>query len=78
MPYKCCNPFDLPEHSSREKQFSTVQDWMIVKAPNISPGSKICDSCRKKLSKLTSVPTTPMISPESESELYLDEQEITA
>ena len=50
---------------------------MIVKAPNISPGSKICDSCRKKLSKLTSVPTTPVISPESESESYLDEQEIT-
>ena len=51
---------------------------MIVKAPNISPGLEICDSCMKKLSKLTSVPTTPVISPESESEPNLDEQEITA
>ena len=76
----CCNPFDITghEYSSRKKKWRTVQDWMIVKAPHISTGSKICDSCRKKLSKVSSTPSTPTVSPESDSEPYLDKQDVVA
>ena len=78
MAYRCCNPFDLPGHSNCRKQLRNVQEWMIMKSPNISIGSKICDNCRKKLSKVTSSPPSPNITPESESELYLDKEELTA
>lgn len=49
----CCNPFNLSRHnwSTRKKNLRLVQKWMCEKA-DISMGSKICDSCRKKLSKL--------------------------
>ena len=59
MAQSCCNPFDIPGHawSSRKKNLRPVTAWMLVRAPHISTDSKICDTCRKKLSK-QSLPET--------------------
>ena len=48
-----CNPFNLPGHtwSSRKKNFRPVTAWICERVPHISIGMKICDTCRKKLSK---------------------------
>ena len=48
----CCNPFDIPGHSwnSRKKSLRSVSEWMCNKA-DITMGSNICDTCRKKLAK---------------------------
>ena len=46
----CCNPFNKPHHFIRKKsQRRVVTDRMCEKVPSISPGEKICDSCRKQL-----------------------------
>ena len=47
----CCNPFNIPRHAwgTRKKNQRFVTEWMCEKAPNISIGSKICDTCRRKL-----------------------------
>ena len=60
----CCNPFDIPGHawSSRKKNLRPVTEWMCERAPYISIGSKICDTCRKKLSK-----ESPVLTPEPDS-----------
>ena len=74
MAHSCCNPFDIPGHawSTRKKSLRPVTELMCERAPYISIGSKICDTCRKKLSKespvLTSEPDSP--SPVAE-ELYV-------
>ena len=49
----CCNPFDIPGHtwSSRRKNLRPVTAWMCERPPHITIGMKICDTCRKKLSK---------------------------
>ena len=53
MAHSCCNPFAIPGHEffSQKKSLKTVQEWMVEKVPKISRGSRICDSCRKKLAK---------------------------
>ena len=53
MAQSCCNPFDIPGHtwSSRRKNLRPVTAWMCERAPHITIGMKICDTCRKKLSK---------------------------
>ena len=53
MAQSCCNPFDMPGHtwSSRRKLLRPVTAWMCERAPHITIGMKICDTCRKKLSK---------------------------
>ena len=53
MAQSCCNPFDIPGHtwSSRKKNLRPVTAWMYERAPHITIGMKICDICRKKLSK---------------------------
>ena len=53
MAQSCCNPFDIPGHTwcSRRKNLRPVTAWMCERAPHISVDSKICDTCRKKLSK---------------------------
>ena len=53
MAQSCCNPFDIPGHtwSSRRKNLRPVTAWRCERAPHISIGSKIYDTCRKKLSK---------------------------
>ena len=58
MAESCCNPFNLPRHnwSTRRKNLRQVKQWMCEKA-DISVGSKICDSCRKKLAKLPDLET---------------------
>ena len=47
----CCNPFNISRHAwgTRKKNLRFVTEWMCEKAPNISIGSKICDTCRRKL-----------------------------
>lgn len=47
----CCNPFQKANHSSVRKNLRPVTKWMCEKVPSIIEGSKICDDCRKKLSK---------------------------
>ena len=64
MAQSCCNPFDIPGHnwSSRTKNLRPVMEWMCERAPQIPIGSKICDTCRKKLSK-----QPPVLLPEPDS-----------
>ena len=64
MAQSCCNPFDIPGHSwgSRRKNLRPVTVWMCERAPHILIGSKICDTCRKKLSK-----EAPVFDPEPDS-----------
>ena len=70
MAQSCCNPFDIPGHSwsSRTKNLRPVTAWMCERAPQISIGSKICDTCRKKLSKEPPVLIPEPDSPSSEAE----------
>ena len=76
MAHSCCNPFDIPGHawSTRKKNLRPVTEWMCERAPNISIGSKICDTCRKKLSKKLPVlppePDSPSVEAE-ETEVYI-------
>ena len=58
MAESCCNPFNLPRHnwSTRKKNLRLVKQWMCEKA-DVSMGSKICDSCRKKLARLPDLET---------------------
>ena len=76
MAHSCCNPFDIPGHawSTRKKNLRPVTEWMCERAPNISIGSKICDTCRKKLSKelpvLPPEPDSPSVEAE-ETEVYV-------
>ena len=50
----CCNPLELPNHSwTSKKNLRLVTKWMCEKATKILMGSKICDSCRKKLTKIS-------------------------
>ena len=53
MAQSCCKPFDIPGHtwSSHRKNLRPVTAWMCEIAPHITIGMKICDTCRKKLSK---------------------------
>lgn len=46
----CCNPFEKKGHNTI-KNLRPVQDWMLHIKPSITPEMKICDSCRKQLSK---------------------------
>ena len=64
MSYFCCNPFGIPGHSwnSRKKKLRSVSAWMCGRAPQITTGSKICNTCRKKLSK-----DQPVLIPELDS-----------
>ena len=64
MAQSCCNPFDILGHtwSSRRKNLRLVTAWMCERASNISIGSKICDMCRKKLSKESQDVTEPIVS----------------
>ena len=76
MAHSCCNPFDIPGHawSTRKKNLRPVTEWLCERAPNISIGSKICDTCRKKLSKelpvLPPEPDSPSVEAE-ETEVYV-------
>ena len=75
----CCNPFSLPSHnwSSRKKNLRPVQEWMLAKV-DVPLGSKICDSCRKKLSKLPDFDDNsdpPADSDASVGEQYVDANE---
>lgn len=53
----CCNPFELPNHASQRKGLRPVSEWMCEKAPKISMRDRICDSCRKKLAKVSLSPS---------------------
>ena len=59
----CCNPFNIAGHSwsSRKKNLRPVKEWMCEKAPHITLGLKICDTCRKKLSDLSAPLSTPLL-----------------
>ena len=59
MDQSCCNPFEISDHtwSSRRKNLRPVIAWMCERAPHITIGMKICDTCRKKLSKELPDPT---------------------
>ena len=65
MAQSCCNPFDIPGHnwSSRRKNLRPVTAWMCETAPHITIGMKICDTCRKKLSKESTKSVTSEVDP---------------
>ena len=58
----CCNPFDLPGlyWNSRGKGVRPVTAQMCERAPQLSIGDKICDRCRKRVSKLVPVEPTEL------------------
>ena len=70
MAHSCCNPFDIPGHawSSHKKNLRPVTERMCERAPYISIGSKICDTCKKKLSRESPVLTPEPDSPSPEAE----------
>ncbi len=75
MAHCCCNPFDIPGHgsSSRKENLRNVTAWMCERAPQISLNSKICGTCRKKLSeKPPSSSMTETDSSGQENEPYLE------
>ena len=48
---ECSNPFGKSGHRVRDKKkLRNVTDWMLEKFDDLSKETKICDSCRKKLS----------------------------
>jgi len=65
MSQSCCNPFDILGHtwSSPRKNLTA---WMCERAPHIAIGMKICETCRKKLSK-KSPDTTESVTSEPDS-----------
>ena len=69
MAQTCCNPFDIPGHiwSSRSKNLRPVTAWMCERAPQVIIGSKICDTCRKKLSNEPPAPVSKKDSSSSET-----------
>ena len=54
----CCNPFSIRGHTARKSALRPVANWMCEKHPLVQMGSKICDTCRKKLAKFSEVPTS--------------------
>ena len=48
---KCCNPFKEEKHTTDKKYIRNVTEWMCSLNLNIEMGMKICDKCRKKLSR---------------------------
>lgn len=53
--YRCCNPFNLSGHQKRRNSLRPVTAWMKEKFRGIGEGARICDSCRKKLTKVVNV-----------------------
>ena len=49
------------------KNLRPVSGWMREKAPNISIGARICDTCRKKLSSWAFIPDVPVVSADTNS-----------
>ena len=56
----CCNPFQIEGHTARKNSLRPVTKWMCEKNPLIQMGSRICDTCRKKLAKVSEVPNIPL------------------
>ena len=80
MAESCCNPFNLPRHdwSTRNKDLRIVKPWMCEKAA-VTVGSKICDTCRKKLANLPDLESVCMSGVDSKrEEHYLDVPEASA
>ena len=63
------------------KNLRPITAWMCERAPQISIGSKICDTCRKKLSKEPPVflpePDSPSSDPK-EAEVYVQIPEVVS
>ena len=51
--YTCCNPLGKMNHSSKKKNLREVLPWMYERVPSIPVGAKICDECRKQISRLS-------------------------
>ena len=67
----CCNPFNKVHHTVRKKSLlRAVTKQMCNKVPSMLPGEKICHTCRKKVSAM-STPTEPE---QSQSRPLIDEQ----
>lgn len=54
----CCNPFKKDRHQGVKRSVRPVTDWMCDMFDTIVVGMKICDSCRKELSKQKQVTDT--------------------
>ena len=67
----CWNPFNKSNHNAKRKNLRPVTRWMCEQAANISVGMRICDSCRKALTRtppcLPEVESQPSVLPEQES-----------
>ena len=59
-------------HTSKRKNLRPVTKWMCEKAPLVSIGTRICDSCRKKLSAVV-IPAVPV---ESDTNSDCDTEEL--
>ena len=68
----CCNPFKISGHTAKRSALRSVTNWMCEKHSQVQRGSKICDTCRKKLAKLSEAPTLDLecdVSPLTQSDL---------
>ena len=52
----CCNAFQIQGYTARKSSLRPVTKWMREKNSSIQVGSKICDTCRKRLAKVSSTP----------------------
>ena len=76
----CCNPFDIQGHywSIHGKNLKPVTERMGDRAPYLSVGTMICNTCRKKVSKM--VPPQPVLlslpnTPSQDDSVYFPEAE---
>ena len=72
----CCNPFEKPDHSAKRKNLRLVTERMCKIVPSIQMGSRICDDCRKRISKI--IPETATSNLEVWNDPYIDHLESVA
>jgi hypothetical protein len=49
---QCCNPFDESGHNNVRNNLRNILPWITEKLPHLNSDHKVCDKCRKKISKL--------------------------
>jgi hypothetical protein len=48
----CCNPFNESGHNNARNNLRNRLPWKTEKLPQLDSDHKVCDKCRKKISKL--------------------------
>jgi hypothetical protein len=64
----CCYPFDESGHNNVKNNLINVLPWMTEKHPHLNRDHKVCDKCRKKISKPKCDASTKKKDDDSESD----------